>query len=227
MSLCDRALDFETVASVRLAELAGEHSAAGTFEADGGEIIALQRQKPANLKSWRRRRDFIGTSSRIAVTGSRVCWTPTSISRDQRRSAGSASASGSFASSARKGRRNACGSSRSPSQTPPFSSSVNRAAAASLSRRPSANGSLIVTSPSKARAIRATEAKAASSASPNARANASRSPASIAVRGVLASLPGLSGLSAPTASPKIEETIRLSMRSSSATISRASGSALR
>ena len=50
MSLCDRALDFETIASVRLAELAGEHSAAGTFKANGGEVIALQRQEPANLK---------------------------------------------------------------------------------------------------------------------------------------------------------------------------------
>ena len=50
VSLYERALDFEAVASVRLAELAGEHSATGTFEANGGEIIALQRQKPANLK---------------------------------------------------------------------------------------------------------------------------------------------------------------------------------
>ena len=50
VSLCDRALDFETVASVRLAEFAGEHSAARTFEANGGKIIALQGQNPANLK---------------------------------------------------------------------------------------------------------------------------------------------------------------------------------
>src|ERR1700733_14747505 len=50
VSLCDRALDFETVASVRLAELAGEHSAAGTFEANGAKIVALQGQKPANLE---------------------------------------------------------------------------------------------------------------------------------------------------------------------------------
>jgi hypothetical protein len=50
VSLCDRALDFETIAPVRLAQLAGEHSAARTFEADGGEIIALQGQKSANLK---------------------------------------------------------------------------------------------------------------------------------------------------------------------------------
>ncbi len=50
MSLRDRVLDFETVTTVRLAELAGEHSVAGTFEANGGKITALQRQKGANLK---------------------------------------------------------------------------------------------------------------------------------------------------------------------------------
>ena len=51
-------------------------------------------------------------------------------------------ASGSWASSLRKGRRKACGSRTRHSHAPPFISSENRAAAASLSRRPSANGSL-------------------------------------------------------------------------------------
>ena len=85
---------------------------------------------------------LMATSSRMAVTGSRVCWTPNSMSLDHRRSAAGVSMSGSWASSLRKGRRKACGSSRRHSHAPPFISSENRAAAASLSRRPSANGSL-------------------------------------------------------------------------------------
>jgi hypothetical protein len=103
---------------------------------------------------------------------------------------------------------------------------VNRVAAASPSRRPSANGSLSDASPSKRRAMRATGAKAASSASPKARAKASRSAVSIAVRAVSLSRAGLSGPSAETTSPNIEETIRRSMRSSSAIISSATGSTL-
>jgi hypothetical protein len=49
-SLRHRVLDFETVAALRLTQPAGEHSAPGTFEANGGEIAALQGQKPAHAK---------------------------------------------------------------------------------------------------------------------------------------------------------------------------------
>ena len=47
---CDCALDFEPIAAIHLAEFAGEHSAAGAFKSNGGEIVALQGQEPANLK---------------------------------------------------------------------------------------------------------------------------------------------------------------------------------
>ena len=59
-SLRDRALDFEPVAAVRLPELAGEHSAAGTFEANGGEVVAIAGTRARRRENWRCRRDFIG-----------------------------------------------------------------------------------------------------------------------------------------------------------------------
>ena len=123
------------------------------------------------------------SSSRIAVTGSRVCLTLLSIECDQRRSAAGVSTARSRSSSFRNGSSRDCGSSTIPSQAPPAIGREKRAAAAGMSRRPSACASARVTSRSKASDRRAAGAKPSSSARPSPRANSSTSAVSIGVRG--------------------------------------------
>ena len=145
---------------------------------------------------------------------------------DQRRSAAGASAARSRSNSLRSGMRSDCENRTRPSHAPPLIGSENRAAAAGMSRRPSAKASFSVDQTFERERQRGKRRKARLERAAERSGEffdraPSRSPCAAAALRL-----GSSSGSGETLSPKIEATIRSSIRSSSAMSSRAPGSAL-